>query len=583
MMVQLIQSVLGESSSSVTSDDETETNQGGDLQRQYAQIVAHFISALLDRGEESDAFFVSEEICSGLLELATPRKQATLASQNTAVFLPVALRCIVVGADLGKRGIRTSPGFELVHNISAGETGSINEKVASAILRLLLSSLAWPDNDLTSRERIYRAIAALSGACGLRWMANVSLVDDTSTESDLGAAAACCTLIRLSAGELRIALGWVLGDDDDKNAKEDPRTSRIYMNIVKDCLSICQAALRLMLDLSEGLDDEDFHLPTDFGPFAILHVRHSILDALDSTIQYLNEKPHERTSSIGRFCCTWDFCSDPLKGTAHGLRLIGIQCSSFLYAYVSETDIFEDEESGLSENAPSPGKILAAMKVGLQLENGIGLKQDELKIFGHIYEENDFITPLLPGIAGILSPFVSDDDVQGLGARTKAIEEALFSDSVLSDSIVATLLRLTVCVEEEMDANSGPEYERVPSHLASLDLCALVLDGIISFHMKTMPFGLAEMANQQTHLLRALSQSIFILLEGIESFPKVIRDHTDELMRYAAVQSLDRLVRCWNHVVPVGCADMESTALKKVAGFVTLAELAVEERSEYLH
>ena len=309
IMVQLIQSVLGESSSSVTSDDDTEPNQGGGLQRQYAQIVSHFISALLDRGEESDAFFVSEKMFSGLLELATPKKQASLASQNAAIFLLVALRCFVVGADLGRRGIRTSPGFELVHNISAGEIGSINEKVASAILRLLLSSLAWPDNDLTSRENIYRAIAALSSACGLRWMANVSLVDETSTESDLGAAAACCTLIRLSAGELRIALGWVLGDDDDKNSKEDPRTSRIYMNIVKDCLSICQAALRLMLDLSEGLDDEDFNLPTDFGPFAILHVRHSILDALDSTIQYLNEKPNERTSSTGRFCCTWDFCS----------------------------------------------------------------------------------------------------------------------------------------------------------------------------------------------------------------------------------------------------------------------------------
>ena len=277
MMVQLIQSVLGESSSSVTNnDDEADANHGGGWQRQYARIVAHCIGALLDRGEESsDAFFVSEEIFAGLLELATPKQQSSLASQNTAIFLPIALRCIAVGANLGSRGIRTSYGFDLVHSL-VGETGSINTKVAPAILRLFLSSLAWPENDLTSREQIYRAIAALSGDCGLRWMANVNVVDESSTESDLGAAAACCTLIRLAAGELRIALGWILGDDDEKNAKEDPRTSMIYMNIVKDCLSICQAALRLMLDLSEDLDDEDFHLPTDFGPFA--HLARSPLD-----------------------------------------------------------------------------------------------------------------------------------------------------------------------------------------------------------------------------------------------------------------------------------------------------------------
>ena len=556
MMVQVIQSALGEIPA---ADGDNEDEQVG----QFVRFLAHYINSLIDRDECKQG--VSEELLLGLIEAAAP------SSGNCTVFLPVALRAIALNA------------FGLVDN-AEGSTCGINKKIAPAILKLLLSSLARPDNQLAIRRQIYAAIAALSDTFGLRWMANVTMAGETPTNSDLGAAAGCCTLIRLAAGELRIALGWILGADDDNNeTKGDPQMSMVYMDIVKHCLSICRAALSLMVDLSEALEDEDAPLPTDFGPFAILHVRHSILDALDSSIQYLNEKPHERKTFNGNFSCIWDFCPGPVEGTVYALRMIGHLCSTFLFAYVSETDIFEDGSSGLAESAPAPGTILSAMNASLQLTSCKDMRRDETKIFGHrLHQEDDLVAPLLPGLAALLSPFVADDS-HLMGSRTKAIEDPLFSDSMLSDFIADTLRRLAGSTEQAMDSKGDMNYEKITSLLASLDLCALVLDGIVSFHMKSMPFGLTEMSRQQTHLLDMLAQFIFILLEGIESFPKIIQGHADELTRHVAIQSLDRLVSCWNHVVDIGCADMESSALKKAAGYVTLAEMAIEERSEYLH
>ena len=556
MMVQVIQSALGEIPA---TDGDNKDNQTG----QYVRVLAHYINSLIDRDDSITS--ISEELLLGLIEAAAP------SSDNCAVFLPVTLRAIALNA------------FGLVDNAGGG-TREINEKIAPAILKLLLSSLSRPDNQLAIRRQIYAAIAALSDAFGLRWMANVTMAGETLTNSDLGAATGCCTLIRLAAGELRIALGWILSVDGDNNeTKGDPQMSMVYMDIVKHCLSICRAALRLMVDLSEALEDEDAPLPTDFGPFAILHVRHSILDALDSSIQYLNEKPHERKTFDGNFSCIWDVCPDPVEGTVYAFWMIGHLCSTFLFAYVSETDIFEDESSGMAENAPAPGTILSAMSASLQLARCKDMNRGESKEFGHrLNQEDDLVAPLLPGLAALLSPFVADE-MHLMGLRTKAIEDHLSSDSMLSDCIADTLQRLAGSTEQAMDSKGDMNYDKITSLLASLDLCALVLDGIVSFHMKTMPFGLTEMSRQQTHLLDMLAQSIFILLEGIESFPKIIQGHGDELTRHVAIQSLDRLVSCWNHVVDIGCADMESSALKKAAGYVTLAEMAIEERSEYLH
>lgn len=556
MMVQIIQSALGEMPIAYGGNNTKQVDQ-------YIQIIAHYINSLLDRDECTTS--VSEELLLGLIEAAAP------SSNSCAVFLPVTLRAIELNA------------FGIAEDADDA-TSKINNKIAPAILKLLLSSLARPDNQLAIRRQIYAAVASLSDTFGLRWMATATVMSDKPTSSDLGAAAGCCTLVRLAAGELRIALGWILGADDDKNeTKGDHQMSMVYMDIVKHCLSICQGALRLTVDLAEALEDEKAPLPTDFGPFAILHVRHSILDALDSSIQYLNEKPYERKTFDGNFRCMWDFSPDPIEGTAHALRIVGFQCSIFLFAYVSETDIFEDESSGMAENAPAPGNILSVMNASLHLASGNVMSRGGMGVREYsLHQEDDLVAPLLPGLAALLSPFVPDDS-RGMESRTKAIEDSLFSDSTLSDCIAGTLQRLAGLFEQAMDTKDGINYEQIDSLLASLDLCALVLDGIISFHTKTMPFTLTEMSRQQTHLLDMLAQSIFILLEGIESFPKIIQGNADQLIRHVAIQSLDRLVSCWNHVVDIGCADMESSALKKAAGYVTLAEIAIEERSEYLH
>ena len=63
---------------------------------------------------------------------------------------------------------------------------------------------------------------------------------------------------------------------------------------------------------------------------------------------------------------------------------------------------------------------------------------------------------------------------------------------------------------------------------------------------------------------------------------RVQNTKADDPSFWLEIQSLDRLVSCWNHVVDIGCADVESSALKKAAGYVTLAEMAIEERSEYI-
>jgi len=101
------------------------------------------------------------------------------------------------------------------------------------------------------------------------------------SEHRLGSTWPLCTLISLATGEFRLALGrWVtIVESGQDSAKDYP----CLVSEIHYTARIVTEAVNLMTQLAE---DED--VLTTWTPDAILHIRKSLEDALNSSIQYFN-------------------------------------------------------------------------------------------------------------------------------------------------------------------------------------------------------------------------------------------------------------------------------------------------------
>ena len=189
---------------------------------------------------------------------------------------------------------------------------------------VVLSNVSSTRNSTTSmRGDIYSLMLKLWQLCGSDWIFISHPSSSTSTpktsdfwwfqegkdnEHRLGTTWPLCTLISMAAGDFRLGLGrWITVQDS--NTKE-------YEGLVSEthwCARIVIEAVTLMTTIAE---DEEDALATTWTPDAILHIRKSLEDALNSSVQYFNTlydhiQPGQsgaitlskEQDDIGRTCC----------------------------------------------------------------------------------------------------------------------------------------------------------------------------------------------------------------------------------------------------------------------------------------
>ena len=228
--------------------------------------------------------------------------------------------------------------FDLVATL---KQSSPNQDLVNAIQKLILSGITsllqsneadGKDNDKAknsnqpSMQRVITMIRTMTiqlltellESCGTNWMRSSS-----KNSSSLGTCASFCMMTRLVAGELRIDLGKLVDCSlyqRDPDVKKTPISKEIIdddiNSRIESCIRIALFTLKVMLDIA---DENDRSL--QFNNDAILHVRHTMEDFLDSSVQFLLEEVNIQVLEA------WPRCA--------------YECCRYLGAYLAQINVFD--------------------------------------------------------------------------------------------------------------------------------------------------------------------------------------------------------------------------------------------------
>jgi hypothetical protein len=130
-----------------------------------------------------------------------------------------------------------------------------------------------------------------------------------NTENQLGLTWPLCTLVQLAAGDLRLNLGrWVTIIEDGNVSSQG---NEFVCSEIESCATVILETVQLMTSLAD--DGEGVITSGVWVPEALLHIRKSLEDALNSSVQYLNSFScgqdetafaiSDQANNVGRICC----------------------------------------------------------------------------------------------------------------------------------------------------------------------------------------------------------------------------------------------------------------------------------------
>ncbi|KAL9187014.1 hypothetical protein ACHAXT_010734 [Thalassiosira profunda] len=269
-------------------------------------------------------------------------------------------------------------------------------------------------------------------------------------EHQLGATWPLCTLVRLAAGEFRLGLGRFMAFLEREETSTDDKDAELISEI-DACAGIVAEATRLMTSIAE---DEDSL--SSWSPDAILHIRTSLEDALNSTVQYFNSLPEESmkrrgsgSDEIGRSCCL-------VMGTiAAELEADHLFAPPSLDASPSA-----DKERGSSLFSPALGSAI-------RFCDSIGNCGDAVGTIP--YERQEPLAYLLPCIMSLVSNAASQ---QGEGKASEGMELALTNLQQGNCLVLALSGFLRRAASQLRESAQGG----IPTIQSMVQLCALIVD-----------------------------------------------------------------------------------------------------------
>jgi hypothetical protein len=292
-------------------------------------------------------------------------------------------------------------------------------------------------SDVSSmRGDIYSLVVKLWRHIGIDWLfvpeLTTTALDDASDwwwfpstgdkigvgRSTLGPTWPLCTLVRMAAGEYRIGLGRLITAFED--VSDSAASSLVGCGAsslsclvyeVNCCARIITEAVHLMTEIADDGAEAGSHLIT-WTPDAILHVRNSLEDALNSSVQYCNALlfdhgvhtiprpdtniPATERDQVGQTCCL-----------VMGTIAAELEVDQLLAPHSADTrttsDRTRDDETKYSSFACAlRGGILFCHSLG---ERRHGTSSNALGQRSHEYDEP--LTYLLPCVMSIVSKSLS--------------------------------------------------------------------------------------------------------------------------------------------------------------------------------
>ena len=353
------------------------------------------------------------------------------------------------------------------------------------------------------RTMAIRLLANLMDNIGIEWMRTLS------TEGSLGEAASFCMMTRLIAGEQRIVLGRLLDvalsikDPDNQGNGNAVATVRVappggegWFEVSGDCIRIGLHALRTMLDMASDDDDDgdddggrpSHNIGIRFNPDAILHVRHSLEDFLDSCVQFLLEDISDDAFVQWRDC-------------AHA-------CCRYLGAYLAQVNVFDydaednDDDNDESEEQ-SERKTTSSVNLLRAMRNGLNICLKSDMDSGRCSHEGTYTMRTMTLFPCLLATLACCENPR----HTTIVEKHLLKDTTLSTAI-ETALNLI----ESKGYNTAAQ-------LTNISWCCLLIESMLDFRTTATSTSTSTRSSKgqktilnQRNLRRALSSAATHLL-----------------------------------------------------------------------
>ena len=331
-------------------------------------------------------------------------------------------------------------------------------------------------------------LSTLLDKCGIDW-----ILCNNESGSTHGQSSMFCTIMRLVVGELRLVMGHLVDQiytNEEKRLESsntievvnDEDTNEIFkqyhLTRIEHCIDIGLFGLKVMLDFA----DDDKNDPLKFTPDAILHVKHSFDDMLDSVVQFLLHMDLSTEMNVDNSDECWDY------GT--------LLCSRFLGAYLDDVDIF-DYDTNSTDNQESRGQSGYDMKGDVQevdakrapvtsqtlfaaVRNTLLLHFKLIKTTGQTEIKGVGVVTLFPCICNILCNSIDDElNEEMRQRRIKLTRKYLLKEPGL-ESIICTVLDQSLkCTKCAVNIAEAEVY------LQTETLCNFVVKSLFQFMMNS--------------------------------------------------------------------------------------------------
>lgn len=290
--------------------------------------------------------------------------------------------------------------FDLGKVLGSCKTGTqacSDDEIIVAVLKLILHCLLVEPGSVDARVQvgameigasfislIFEAISIVVGTCDLHWMIrNVNMSPKVHAGvSHLDDGAALCLVIRLVVGNLRMGLGHLL-DLISEDIFTSVESSRNSVNLVVHCICTLNSTVKFMSSFAEDMGDKKEGI-TPLNSEALLHIRSSIEDAINSVVQFLvdpvasmyrraffGSNSHIQAASfVGKYA---------EKISAY--ECAAVACCSFLAEYFTEESVFAmaGRQSGNVKVVPA-NDIFCAFHNSLRVCLSIDFRESKLVV-----------------------------------------------------------------------------------------------------------------------------------------------------------------------------------------------------------
>ena len=380
-----------------------------------------------------------------------------------------------------------------------------------------------------------------------------------------------CMLFRLAVGEYRLGLGRYLSIVEDGGIQNlDEKDCEDLVLDIMLCSRVVTETVALMTSMVD--DENDGAIRSPWSPDAILHVRTSLEDALNSSMQYLTLFPGNLNSTEYR-PLAMDDVSFPMDSKDYDE--IWYACCFITGSIANDLEL--DQLLTISSDAESIGSnhslvddrdipsFLLALRGGIQFCTSLAERQCLSDLHCHETLEFEPLIHLLPSTASLVSHLAFDDDDEGasnLVEVLKRTKEAVSEDGWLVFAISTFLRRLSDQWRgfwqgrEVLTSNDSFITRRTNTVLSIVDMCVVIVSSVVF---------MVTSARKINYVTLVKGADLSIILNLWKRNLVDICEWPNEVLRCSSAETLDKV----SQLLDICSLGAESTGRGKSGSKVT--------------